>query len=128
MWTDQTRQECYALWNSGKYTLSQLAGIMGTSRNSIAGFIWRSKRRGAPVAETRIKLPAKKVSLPENPVLPLELSTDFDRPLRANLFELRRNECRFPFGVRDFAFCGRPTTVGQSWCLHHQMVVWIRRS
>lgn len=50
-----------------------------------------------------------------------------DRVLKS-LFDLRVDECRFPFDDgEDVLFCGLATAAGQSWCSEHRLVCLARR-
>jgi hypothetical protein len=50
-----------------------------------------------------------------------------DRVLKS-LFDLRIDECRFPFdGEEDALFCGLATAPGSSWCAEHRIVCLVGR-
>lgn len=141
MWTLERKTECLEHWNTGNYSMSQLAEKYGVTRNSISGFLDRSRKYGHFVLGKQSDEVMKRVrdrssALERHKVIrrvsahkpkpePILIDmADFNPPLRKNLFELNKNECKYPFGDKDFAFCGYPTESNKSFCHVHHAMCW----
>lgn len=149
MWTDETRDECLAMWNTGDYSMEMLATKFGITRSAISGFLHRAKAWGREVlnkndselylkrvyerasaaqkrlrarVRTRMRMP----SAYSPPPSCAPLSASDITPLRASLFDLGPNECRYAYGERNFAFCGHATLPMSSYCQAHHGIVWVR--
>ena len=95
------------------------------SRNAIIG---RLHRLGLtqPLVRRIPRIAAPKVDKPRPPkpvktfmaqaVVPR--TTDVI-PRSVSLIDLRKNDCRYPYGDGDFLFCGHPKMVGSSYCVAH---------
>lgn len=46
-------------------------------------------------------------------------------PLRLSLLDLNHDQCRYPYGADEIAFCGHPSTY-RSYCEYHANLVYIR--
>lgn len=49
-----------------------------------------------------------------------------DPPSGITLAELGPNDCRFPFGDREFNFCGQTQQEGSSYCSVHHAICWVK--
>lgn len=143
-WTDERRAECVELWNSGKYSMGQIASHFQTTRNAISGLLDRAKGWGYAVLtkksdEIMIRVRERSSAAnrrigasrlrPVSQVRPVGVSAaaaseNFNPPLRKNLLELGKGECKFPYGESNFSFCGYPTDPGKSFCPTHHKICW----
>lgn len=148
-WIPEGRAQCLAQWNTGRYSMGELAKQFSTTRHSIAGLLYRSKLNGFSVIDrqselivARIgnsKIPSRKGAIKfgngakprqrvrksaRKPAL-IVIDKNFSPPLRKSLFDLGKNECHYPFGDKNFAFCGYPTADNQSFCAVHHQMCWV---
>ena len=47
-------------------------------------------------------------------------------PRHVTLAELGPDDCRYPFGERDFTFCGNTKLAGSSYCRVHHAACWVK--
>lgn len=127
------------LWAAG-YSASEIAGLLGVSRNAVLG-----KRRRLDLPQRRDARPntrgprsprvflspearalaAEQARLRREslPLIPRELptpppSTEF----RCDVWALTSTTCRYPYGDGPFTFCGAPVVNGFPYCQHHREI------
>ncbi len=109
--------EMYRLNSSGKMTARQIADKEGTTRNAVLGKIYRYKRKAGISQDLRASNDptrgGKKTSKKYKPK-----SAEVG-PLNKELEDLKRRECRFPYGDGPFVFCGHKTRDRSSYCEEH---------
>jgi GcrA cell cycle regulator len=137
-----TQEECETIERMALegYSTSQVARVIGKTREAIAGFAWRhlntrgiyfasnvnqhsGVQKEKPARVLNHRPPRSRVSRP----IPVE-APPLEPPLRLQVEELKPRSCRWPFGdpgASDFGFCGHETHApGQSYCAHHQRLAW----
>jgi hypothetical protein len=118
-------------WNEDLLSASQIAGLLGVTRNAVIGrarrmeLDWRTTANRKPVRDLRSKPRAKpRVIIKPQPVraaAPTILPTATPaRPV--HLLKLKGNGCRWLMGEpASLMFCGQPQQADSSWCAaHHQ--------
>lgn len=140
-WPDDLLAKAKELYESGKYSASQVIKYLDTdkTRNALIGIAHRHKwinpnprhggrklgekapRRPSYAFQRRIAIPG-----PENPETAPEAiaMADNDIPMeqRKSFAELGDNDCRFGIGEvghEGFFFCGAPILEDQPYCVHH---------
>ena len=147
IWDDPAKVELLKrLWAEGS-TASEIAGLLGTSRNAVLGKVhrmglparaisirqrdpaWvqmtrseRAMRAERLAAERRARQALKSLKGPKLRDRPLPV----EKPqppefLGIALLDLRREQCRFPSGEGPYLFCGQPASEGSSYCPFHRM-------
>lgn len=132
-WTDERIEQLRALV-SNKATLSEATRALGIKRNSVfrkakqLSLVFRKgefrtpspNKRRAPRSRAERIVYLREVSMNAEPMLPLDMT-----PLTAiSLFDLDDSTCRWPFGDRDFKFCGRreaSLSAGHPYCPGHEL-------
>jgi len=127
-WTEDRIEELREL--ARHYTTTQIADLMNCTRNVIVGKCHRLGIKPKPVdpqqpgppkppkqlsaveRATVERIIREKLALPRE-TLPPEKKGQF------TLIELGNNDCRWPYGDRDFTFCGMPTIEGSPYCPTH---------
>ena len=142
-WTEEDKKIVRAMWESGKSSATEIAGIFKTTRGAIAGLCDRNKwetpnkrcggrKLGEPQAKrivpVNIKRRIERVSSPQ-PLPPLEPDPEpsvFDLAIpveqRKTILELTDKVCHFPVGTPgegNFFYCGAESLNGFSYCFHH---------
>jgi GcrA cell cycle regulator len=133
-WTPERVETLRALHAEGK-SAGDIAAILGdTSRNAVIGKKMRlglvcnrpPEIRNSPVK--RIRKPQNRVSAithaprwhTQPPPMLCEPVEEETPPTDLITFaELRDGKCKFPFGDRDYLFCGKPKYGDQVYCGFH---------
>lgn len=130
-WTQEDEATLTKLWNAGQ-SGSQIAKVLGISRNAVIGKVFRLELPHRKTAAKRIpvahilkpkeqrppRLAAPQVSsipLPAEPPVP-------QTALRLTLLQLTDKTCKCGLGDpkdADFAFCGLPVKEGSPYCPTH---------
>lgn len=95
-WTDDRVEVLKQLWDEGK-TASQIAAVLGVTRNAVIG---KAHRIGVSARPSPIKR----------------------RKPGATILELTDRMCKWPIGDprdKEFRFCGKQTVKGLPYCEHH---------
>lgn len=105
-------------------TLNRLFPGAHFTRNSCIG---KAKRMGLVAANPLAKI--RKIRGPRMRVVRRLQAEAFIPaadivPLNLTLIELRPNDCRFPYGDKDFLFCANPKMAGSSFCPGHSRLCW----
>lgn len=141
VWTGALVQQLCDLYDEQK-TFSQIAEIIGMSRNSCIGKAHRlgleraiiqlspedkrrrDEARANAIREARMKAAASRQrtntlfrTYVKRPVNDLA-----ERALHIQFLDLEAHHCRFPYGEtgQGFTFCGHPKTDGSSYCADHR--------
>jgi GcrA cell cycle regulator len=100
---------------------------MHISRSAVIG---RARRIGLPerLSVVRRMMQAKPTPPPQQPAPSVRRDKTPPLPPRyLTLYELQRNDCRWPYGdAAPFFFCGNPIHNGTSWCRQHHKKVYAR--
>jgi hypothetical protein len=131
-WTEQRKQQLLELFD--KYSNSRIALMMGaTSRNAVAGIAQRmglKKTKPMPAEKKkRVRNRRKPMTEQEKAIRrmpkPIQeiIHGDDIPPLLDSIAGLRSDNCAYPYGVRDFKFCGRPREQG-SFCGAHALLCY----
>ncbi len=108
---------------------TQIAAVLpGRSRNSVIGQLHRSGIASKYAKPKRKGPPRNKNPRPRG-IKPLELRVeipveviDIERSEGKELFDLRNQDCRWPYGKEDYYFCGKPKLKKSSYCVGHSMM------
>ena len=149
-WTDDAVATMLKLAGEKK-TASQIAAVLGVSRNAVIGKMHRAKgnfarRPGPDVAKSRKAKPepeavAPKVITAPAPVAPLRPMSepvsenpayrsslgvvDIPPGACASVLKLTAFSCHWPIGEvmsDDFRFCAEPIEAGATYCDHHRKI------
>jgi GcrA cell cycle regulator len=145
-WTDEKKALVRELWAEGRTSYEVAERLGGNiTRSALMGVISRmglkrakgiSQRKHRPSSIIRPSYylqygggfmgdPTKK---PEPG--PRDVRTLADDPALSetvSLEDVKRNQCRFPFGeTNDIHFCGRPQQPGSSYCPQHHERCWVK--
>lgn len=138
IWTQEQRDEMIALWDNGKRSYSQIAEIMGVSKNSVVGRMRREKAiRGLPVEDKhahRTRTGKVFVKTEKKPtvakragyIIAHKAPPLFPKPDEGQLASIVDvTGCRWAVSYSDTApgghlFCNHATEDGQSYCPYHQ--------
>jgi GcrA cell cycle regulator len=126
-WTPENIERVRTLAAAGFSASQVAASIGGVSRNAVIGVAHRNSIQfygGA--GETRPQRePREPKSRPYKAPLtftPIHECTEVVGALMISFDELQFGDCKFPYGERDFKFCGLPALEGRSWCLGHARI------
>lgn len=135
-WTGPKIEQLTGLWRDG-LSASQIASKMdGVTRNAVLGKI---HRLGLAARQTKVRADRKrsysynpKPRKPrvrsfnsEFPAIPLSEPAMDIPPLMKNdgstfsLIDLEANQCRWPYGLSNYHFCGRDRLETGAYCSHH---------
>lgn len=130
-WTPAQDKDLKRLYAEG-YSCSLIAAqIPGKTRNAVIGRVHRLglSLRGIgktpPVARPRITNPigtrkiSRKPPVVRPPLEEIKLRCAAVEPMHRNLMDMRRGQCRWPFGSGPYLFCGHPIAHGSSYCEAH---------
>lgn len=119
-WTedeDRTLKQLYLAGNS----YAVIAEKMGKSRQSVVA---RARRIVVGrIARPKITVAATPEPRPRAEPELIRLRCAAIEPLHVSLLDLEPHHCRYPFGERDFTFCGHPKADGKSYCRDHAELV-----
>lgn len=110
-------------------TYAEIGGAVGKSRRTVGEQAKALGLLSAPKAKPVAKQAVVEQVAPNAPRVRVDPAA-FAKPDRVlkSLFDLRVDECRFPFDDgEDVLFCGLATAAGQSWCSEHRLVCLARR-
>jgi GcrA cell cycle regulator len=142
-WTDIAIETLRCLWDDGD-SCSQIAAIMGTSKNAIIGKAHRLKfpmrKAGTPRSERTMEMAKDKPTkspltmrvveiAPLPPVLiPVCIVPASFEPNPCTITELSRYRCKWPEGdpaSRDFHYCGAAKEPSDKpYCTHHAKIAF----
>lgn len=139
-WSETLLVKARELYESGKYSASQISGLIGNgkSRNSIIsiahrrGWINPNPKRGGnemgnkrprPSGIRRIVYRTEPVIDPLAPNNPVEIFTTQEF-LGLTIEQLAKGQCKFPDGDGPYLFCGQPQKPGSSYCNFHHGICW----
>ncbi len=148
IWSDEMINTLKDLWESGK-TTSEIAKILGVSKNSIVGKVHRLNlsARPSPIKKTEekckvaeVKHSGKNNNCKKHDVenADTECKCKCEKTTTTSkchhngigLTELDNHTCRWPIGdPRDenFRFCGKKVKTGQTYCEEHSEVAYVKR-
>jgi GcrA cell cycle regulator len=147
-WNEERIESLLYLRGKG-FSASQIAGVLGVTRNAIIGKLNRMVKSGhdvppAPESSKPAEPPRRKLQrsssifnygfdktpahLKRKPSLPKEIPPFDMPPARATgasgaMFELLPDDCRWPIGdprTPEFRFCGAAKLKHVQYCAHHQ--------
>lgn len=129
-------------WRQDRLTYKDIAKMLGTTRNTIAGLVYRldvakltpeeisvrQKPKKPPKERSVSTIPDIKVKIfkPSKPVpekTELWQALPGTTPIR--LLPAEKGQCRWPIGHRTHTVCGQPTAEGSSWCPTHHAIVFL---
>lgn len=128
-WPDELFELAIKLWNEG-HSASLIGLKIGKTRNAVIGKLNRMKKKGnpQPPRATTQAIPRRNARPPlqKKKVIAFvpkeQASLPQDQKARIGtltLFELQPYSCRWPFGDRDFTFCGDTKISGSPYCAEH---------
>lgn len=128
-WTQEQRDELIALWDNGKRSYSEIARILGISKNAVVGRMRREKKiRGLPVehqhahfgARPRPRINPKPKATRRRKMPPVSLPAP-DDGVSASIADVTgcRWEITGSHEIADYRFCNHATD-GSSYCPYHQ--------
>jgi GcrA cell cycle regulator len=150
LWTAERIDVLKLNWEAG-FSASQIAKILGdVTRNGVVGKIFRlglsntrapypkrppkpprrptTQEAGPP--KKRVHKPKRQfnyqwgaqpmMTVDEPPVAPIE--DPVPEPLHKRLVDLEEGQCRYPYGDRDFTFCGRRCLGNLPYCPAHARI------
>lgn len=140
-WTQEQRDEMIRLWDHGRRSYSEIAKIMGVTKNAIVGRMRREKKlREIPIEHkhahrsrtNKVYQPREKkmLTLPDRAefVIPAFKSPPVQVPDEGQLASIIDvTGCRWPVKddpsfVGGMAFCNHATEEGVSYCPYHQQI------
>lgn len=152
-WTSELIERVKALWNSG-LSATKVGSHFGVSRCAILGLLGRlgllgkrskitlteAQRKRSRLESVRRYRAKKSLNFARKPkAAPLVSSAranggnskgnpspELLPPLNISLIEIKRRQCRYPYGDRPFTFCGHHTKDGSSYCEHHHRIAYVR--
>jgi len=134
-WTQEQRDELIALWDNGNRSYSEIARILGLSKNAVVGRMRREKKiRGLPVEDQFAH--RSKFTKPKkfNPYPPKQRAKRMENVLPEFVLDETRlasiidvTGCKWPVKddpemVGGIACCNHDTEEGQSYCPYHQQI------
>ena len=116
-------------WKDG-LTMREIAERWHTTRNAVAGLIWRHHltlkliERTPTTPKTRPhRQPAVRrlnvINIKLKPAAPV--ATEAPPPGTKTLVELEPHDCRWPYGDDNFTFCGQRRASGSPYCPYHTL-------
>lgn len=128
-WTNEKTSLLVQL-NSEGLSATQMGAKLGVSRNAVIGKLsrigvkmfmsqsFRRKRIPKPKPPLQKRLMLNRIQDVTCVILPIE-RIDVKREDGKTFLELKGNDCRWPFGDRNYYFCGRQTEEGKPYCFTH---------
>jgi hypothetical protein len=142
-WTDEKKALVADLWLGGhtSYEIAERLGN-GVTRSALMGLISRMKLKRPPTTNQRKHRPSSIIKpsyylqygggyLGSNKPKPgmRDVQTLADDPALSetvSLEDIKKHQCRFPFGEpRDIRYCGRTKMEGSSYCSAHHDRCWV---
>jgi GcrA cell cycle regulator len=126
-WDDAAIERLKQLRAEGR-SASEIAELLGVSKNSIIGKLYRLKVKPAPVAQPKPKPKAQRQPRPRKPSAdkwfkmeppPAPSPSRPNVPFTRSILELGPGQCKWPQGDYDFVFCGEPQAAGSVYCSEH---------
>lgn len=122
--TDDEKAEAVRRCEAGE-SYGQIAAALGTSRNAVAGVIFRAKQAGKQIERPIVRRsPAPRAPRPRPGLVMASLQEGAPyTPLSVSFADLATHHCRWPLWSNDAApsvkrYCGNPVQPGQSYCSH----------
>lgn len=134
-WTEDRKAEAKKLYIDEDKSSSVVAAHIGTTRNAVIGIINRMglkkdnpNKKGVkgppkPRVYKRARTAAEKVQRRSESPLPQIIRGEDIPPLLASVLGLNEKTCAYPYGIRDYQFCGRPRAHG-SFCEQHGAICY----
>lgn len=122
-WTEERREEVRRRWMEGQKAAFIASEMGAVSRNAVIGLINRmglaGQRRKPPVAKIvrprthqRVRIANLKKAAPQ------PVASEAVVPGLVSFADLHGWHCKYPFGDRDFTYCGRAASIGP-YCSDH---------
>lgn len=126
MWTPEEIALMTQFANEG-YSSSQIARALATkTRNAVIGKLNRLGIRLKNGQKPYEKKPVVEKPKPVPAVIEIKRRDPFPPQVipeqLTELIDLQPDQCRWPFGDKNFKFCGMPKTSGSSYCHRHKLV------
>lgn len=129
----QEKIELLANYAKDNMSASQIAVLLGMSRCAVSGLAARNNIRltgrwagGRPKQPKPIQKQPKPVNMKcDNHMMPV---LDVKPAKLLTFAELTYDSCRFPYGDRDFMYCGNQKFGDHSWCSVHCRIVFQPRN
>lgn len=129
----ETKAKVLELWQQ-KVTSYQISERLGVSRNSVLGFIRRSRKKGVQL-RTREVVARKEEAVTKRPVTtsvviqkprPIEVLFDYAPPAHGlTISALRHDSCRFIVAEDETPiYCGKQKERG-SYCAEHYSICYV---
>jgi GcrA cell cycle regulator len=146
-WTEDEQLRLEELHKSGM-THSQIAAVLGRSRNSVIGRVmrtglrdkgYREGYRGKPTYAQRSQaqkeyVPRRRIRREKTPLAAALETDEYMEPshptgmrLIDNILDLKKNSCRFPLGdpgTDGFRYCGNDAVQLLPYCPHHARIAY----
>lgn len=140
---DDYEKQVVELWNLGK-SASEIGKILGKTRNSIVGKIWRIRQRGFDISNRESRKKKVKAERKPRPKKEKVIKTVFvgnvektvvefkpqkaesANPLNIKFNKLKKDSCRYVMNdglPENFIFCGAPIGRG-SYCEAHASICY----
>lgn len=136
MWTPEETKLVVQFANEG-YSSTQIAAALRTkTRNAVIG---KLNRIGVKLKNPQFgsDTVSQKPTTPQEPQASAVMNRviqkrDYYPPKQGipenltNLVDLQPHQCRWPFGDKNFKFCGMPKHPGSPYCLNHKLLSQVR--
>lgn len=133
-WTDERIEKVKRLWADG-FSAARIAGLIGTTRNSVIGKVNRlnllrrdnrpTRKPRPPRRKTTVTIHRPKVATIDPPAAPPPVEIWEPAPDPAGnltVLDLTAYTCKWPIGdvgQPGFTFCGARPIVGLPYCAYH---------
>ena len=128
-----------ACWKA-HWTSTQIGTKLGISKNAVVGIVYRLRKKGVDLPERApppVKIAARPARQPQVSGVPVAAAHEPApraptpppqlpplQPLKVPFEKLRPRSCRYPFGDRDFLFCGASTDGVAPYCTEHRQLCY----
>lgn len=121
----QEKIDSLANYAKENMSASQIAALLDMSRSAVSGLAARNNiRLTGRWSGGRPKQPKLLPMKCDDPAPPPD-----EKPTKLMTFaQLKHSSCRFPYGDRDFMYCGKPKFDGLSYCSQHCRIVFQPRN